>query len=135
MNSEERLIKVFFYGAYMDPDILFQKGVNPRSPEKVTVSGYKLKIGNMATLLRDASAKVSGMMYDLTHKELYDLYEGSGLDAYVREPVLAVTEGSESVPALCCNLLIPPLKEEFNESYYQTLREITMKLSIPLFDY
>ena len=69
-NSLNSLQEVFFYGLYMDPEILKSKGVEPRNPRIAIVKGYKLRIGNMATLLRSEGSEANGIVYSLTHSEI-----------------------------------------------------------------
>ncbi len=129
-NSENRLNDVFFYGLYMDPDVLKTKGVVPRNPRKAVAKGYRLRIGNMATLLREPNAEAHGIVYQLTHAEVHRLYGGSGLDAYVAEPIMVETEGHGKVAALCCNLLIPPAEGESNPEYQLKLTQCIQKLGV-----
>ena len=116
-NSKDRLNDVFFYGLYMDEEILKSKGVIPRNKRIAVANGYKLKIGNMATLLKDENSSAHGMLYSLTHAEIYQLYAGSGLDTYVSEAILVESEGKE-LAVLCCNLLEEPKEDESNEEYF-----------------
>jgi hypothetical protein len=116
INSQERLHNVFFYGLYMDPEILEQKGVIPRNPQVGIAEGYELRIGNKATLLRSSKKSASGMVYSLTHKEIDSLYWGAGLDEYAAEAIF-VKVGNETIPALCCNLITPPEEGESNPDY------------------
>lgn len=129
-NSKNRLNKVFFYGLYMDPEVLKAKGVEPRNPRKAVAHGYKLRIGKMATLLREVNAEAHGIVYDLTHDELNALYWGAGLEAYVAEALAVETEGGEEVVALCCNLLEPPGEEESNPEYLGKLIQCMKKLEV-----
>ena len=120
-NSQNRLQEVFFYGLYMDPKILESKGVNPRNPRVVKVKGYKLRIGKLATLLRDEGSEAYGIVYSLTHSEIYKLYTGSGLNEYVSESLMAYTRDNHILSVLCCNLLTPPEKDESNIEYENKL--------------
>jgi hypothetical protein len=45
---------VFFYGLFMDPDLLKDKGLNPGASEPAQLAGYGLKIGARATLVGTA---------------------------------------------------------------------------------
>lgn len=54
-NSNQRLNDVFFYGLYMDEEILKSKNVEPRNKRIAVVYDYKLRIGKMATLLSSFS--------------------------------------------------------------------------------
>jgi len=130
-NSKNRLNDVFFYGLYMDEEILKAKGVTPRNKRIAIANNYKLRIGNMATLLREESTKAYGLVYSLTHEEIYALYEGSGLDAYVSESLLVECEG-ENIPVLCCNLLEEPSSDDQNEEYFTKLKVCMKKYNLPI---
>lgn len=130
-KSAQRLHEVFFYGLYMGPEILKQKGVEPRNPRIATAHGYKLKIGNKATLLRDTGACAYGMVYSLTHAEIDSLYWGAGLTEYAAE-ALQVKVGSDDVVVLCCNLITPPEEDESNPEYQAKLSETMDRLGIEL---
>lgn len=122
---------MFFYGLYMDPEILRSKGVESRIPRKAKAEGYSLRIGNKATLLRDETSEVYGMLYSLTHAEIDSLYRGAGLEEYIAE-ALIVEVDKNSVAALCCNLLIPPAKDETNPEYETKLRQVMAFLELPV---
>lgn len=128
-NSKERLHDVFFYGLYMDPDILEQKGVVPRSPRKGYVDGFELRIGNKATLMRSTEKIAHGMVYALNHLEIDSLYRGSGLVEYAAEALLANSEG-KIIPVICCNLIIPPGENEANPEYEAKLKVAMKKLGL-----
>jgi len=129
-NSKERLHDVFFYGLYMVPEILEQKGVTPRNPRKGRLDDYELRIGSKATLLRAKGKTSYGMLYSLHHAEIYLLYQGAGLHEYAAEAV-AVHTGSATIPALCCNLISPPNENESNHDYTSKLKAAMKKLGLP----
>ena len=129
-NSENRLNDVFFYGLYMDPELLKARGVDPRNPRKATAKGYRLCIGKMATLLRGLESEAQGMVYSLTHDEINKLYSGAGLDMYVAEALVVETDTHEVLPVLCCNLLIPPAEDEANPEYFEKLLGCMNKLGL-----
>ena len=120
-NSINRLQEVFFYGLYMDPQILKSKGVEPRNSRIATAYGYKLRVGKYATLLRDEMSAANGIVYSLTHEEIEKLYAGSGLDMYVAEALMVETKDNSHLAVLCCNLLVPPLEGESNQEYFDKL--------------
>jgi len=120
-NSNQRLNDVFFYGLYMDEDILKSKGVKPRKKRKAVANGYALRLGNMATLLRKENAKAYGMVYSLTHEEIDILYKNSGLTQYVNEALMVELEDNSSIVTLCSVLLDEPKADERNDEYYQKL--------------
>ncbi|AOO64243.1 gamma-glutamylcyclotransferase family protein [Sulfurospirillum halorespirans] len=132
-NSGHRLHEVFFYGLYMDPEILTSKEVTPRNPRIATVKGYKLRIGKLATLLRDENSKASGIIYSLTHDEIDKLYKDSGFLAYVPESLTATTKDNATLSVLCCNLRVPPATGENNPEYLEKLTACMKKYNVPIF--
>mgnify|MGYP002713209820 CR=1 FL=1 len=133
-NSSQRLNDVFFYGLYMDEEILKSKNVEPRNKRTAVAHGYELRIGKMATLLRKKDAKAYGLVYSLTHDEIDTLYVKSGLTDYVAEAVMVEIDDKSSIAILCCNLLNPPKDDENNDEYYQKLKKCMEKYKLPLLD-
>jgi hypothetical protein len=129
-NSEGRLNEVFFYGLYMDPEVLEAKGVIARNPRKAVARGFRLRVGNLATLLRETDAEAHGLVYQLTHDEVNSLYWAAGLHAYVAEALEVELESGGSIPALCCNLLVPPGEDESNTDYLDKLVRCMKKLGL-----
>ncbi len=130
-NSIDRLVNTFFYGLYMDPEILRSKGIEIRNPKKVFVKNYTVRIGKMATMLREDSSVTYGMVYQLTHKEIFDLYEGSGITSYVKEALMAECDNGDMFPVICCNLLTPPHESESNDGYLKKLISCMERLELP----
>jgi len=85
----ERRVEAFFYGLYMDIDVLREAGVAPLAPRKAYVDGFALRIGQRATLLPSAGARAYGMLYTVTHTDLERLYTAPGLEQYRPEAVMA----------------------------------------------
>lgn len=122
-------VDVFFYGLYMDAELLASKGVKARDPRPVFVDDFALRIGQKATLLKTPGARAYGMLFALTHGEIQTLY--AGLEGYRPEPVLAQTLTGQAVPALCMNLLEPPASTEDNPEYASKLRVVLERLGFP----
>ena len=97
----DRRIDGFFYGLFMDSDILRQSQVRAVSPRRAYVDGYRLRIGRRATLVPTPGARAYGMVFALTHDELEKLYGAPGLEEYRPEAVLALSMEGDAVPALC----------------------------------
>ena len=103
----------------------------PSRKRPACVPGFALRIGQRATLLRIPDARVYGIVMELTHAEVEQLYSEASVRAYRPEAVLAeLTDGSR-VPALCFNLLVPPGPEEANSEYAAKLRELAHRLGLP----
>lgn len=127
----DRRIEVFFYGLFMDADILRDNGVQPEKPRQAFVDGFALRIGQRATLVPCGGLRVYGMLFALTHAEIDRLYGGPGLELYRPEAGLAVTLDGATTPALCYNLREQPRPEERNPEYAARLRRTLSALKFP----
>lgn len=126
-----RRITVFFYGLFMDADLLRSKGVAAARIRRAGVQNFALVIGRRATLVPLKGARSYGVLMDLTHDELAMLYSSSDLQCYHPEALVAQTFDAESVPALCYNLSEPPGPEDRNSAYAAQLRAVLAKLDMP----
>ena len=122
---------VFFYGLFMDADALRSKGAHPANVRPAAVSGYTIRIGNRATLVREPGSSAHGILMDLPRTEIDALYSGPGLEAYRPEPVVAEGPNGERTSALCFNLVTPPSPDEANREYADQLRELARRLGFP----
>lgn len=130
-NSKDRLHEVFFYGLYMDEEILKSKDIEIRNQRSAYLKNHELKIGKLATLNRVKNAKAYGMVYSLTHEEIYSLYEGAGLKQYIQEAVLVKTQDNKEVVALTCILLDDTNNGNTNEEYSSKLIKCMNKYNLP----
>lgn len=127
----DRRIAVFFYGLFMDVELLRAKGLQPGEPKLTIVVGSALRIGQRAALVPDPNGRAYGFTMELTHAEVERLYSDASVSAYRPEAVLAhFTDGSE-VAALCFNLVTPPGPGESNPQYAAQLREVAQRLQLP----
>ena len=123
--------EVFFYGLFMDPDVLRANGVEPGAGRRAHVDGFSLRIGARATLVPGANGCVRGMVYTLEPEALRSLYAKAGLEDYRPEGVLAWIEGDAPVPALCFRLAGAPAGHERNDEYARQLQAVLARLGFP----
>ena len=126
-----RRINVFFYGLFMDAELLRQKGVQPENPRRSGVRGYSLRLGKRATLVPDSRGRVHGMVMALTQDEIEQLYSDQSVRAYKPEAVLCDLEDGSRIPALCFTLPEPPPESERNPEYAAKLRDLAQRLQLP----
>jgi hypothetical protein len=126
-----RRVDVFFYGLFMDADLLRTKGANPGKIRPACAPGFALRIGQRATLLRNPDARAYGILMELTHDEIEKHYSETTVRAYRPEAVLCELEDGSQVPALCFNLVVPPDPEEANSEYAAKLRDVAHRLGLP----
>jgi Gamma-glutamyl cyclotransferase, AIG2-like len=127
----ERRIDAFFYGLFMDVEILREAGAAPLDPRRAYVDGFALRIGQRATLVPSAGGRAYGMLFALTHAELDRLYGAPGLEQYRPEAVLVRPLEGPPMPALCYNLREPPGPHERNPEYAARLQRALGKLGFP----
>src|SRR5260370_37486818 len=96
-----RRIEVFFYGLFMDADLLRRKGVEPVKIRPACAPGFALRIGQRATLLRIPDARAYAILMELTHDEIKQLYSEAGVLAYTPEAELLDVGDAAVVPGVC----------------------------------
>jgi hypothetical protein len=129
---ETRKIDGFFYGLFMDAEVLHQAGIQPSNFRRAYVDDFALRIGRRATLVPSPGARTYGMLVSLTHADMERLYSAAGLEAYRPEAVAAHVDEGKMVPALCYNLLQPPEPHERNPEYALRLRSTLENLGFPV---
>jgi hypothetical protein len=100
----EPRVWVFFYGSYMNVDVLRDVEVIPEQWEVARLFGFDIRIQPRANLVRSERDCVYGVMATLTHQELSRLYAHAKDvlgETYLPEPVLAKMIAGSWRPALC----------------------------------
>ena len=127
----DRCVDAFFYGLFMDRDVLRENGVAAANPRRAYVDDYELRLGRRATLVPFPGARAYGMLFALTHHELDALYAAPGLEDYRPEAVLARSLDGHAFPALCYNLRRTPGPGEADADYAARLRAALGRLDFP----
>jgi hypothetical protein len=126
-----KTIDVFFYGLFMDEDLLRAKSVQPQASRKAVVPGWRLAIGRRAMLLREFGAQAFGMVFAMTEEEAESLYAEPGLELYRPEPVIAGFEDGAFAEVTTFNLSDAPAAGEANPEYAAKLRAVLERLGFP----
>jgi hypothetical protein len=116
---------------FMDADLLRGKGINPINIRPASVPGFALRIAQRATLIAKVGARSYGILMELTHADIDQLYSEPSVKVYRPEAVLTELGDGATLPALCFNLIEPPRPEERNEEYAAKLRALAQKLRLP----
>lgn len=131
------LVWVFFYGGLINPEVMQQVGLNPRSQEIATLAGYELQIAPWVNLVPNPRGVVYGLLMLSSHRELKRVYEQLKA-TYFPFPVLAQDQDERLRPALCYlasdmqpgqadaahvqNLLRPAIRLGFPQWYIERIR-------------
>ncbi len=123
-------MNVFFYGLFMDEDLLAKKGISPSNAEVGYVDGFALRIGERATLIRSAGTRSYGVMMNITSDQANKLYAESSVTDYVPESVTVELLNGSKVEASCYNLPVDKVTGT-NKVYAQALLEVANRLGFP----
>lgn len=126
-----RRIDVFFYGLFMDADLLRAQGLHPGKPRFARLDDWALVIGNRATLVPRLGSQVYGVVMDLTQAELTPLYAEPSVADYRPEAVLLRMDDGSTIAALCYNLEIDEQGSETNRIYAAKLHALAERLGLP----
>jgi hypothetical protein len=125
-------VTVFFYGLFMDPELLEAQGFRPTDISRAYVDGFALRLGARATLVPSHEGRAYGTTMTLTHAEIDRLYSEPSVSAYRPEPVLTkrINDGAAQV-ALCFNLPTAPEEGTSNSDYAAKLQVVARKMGLP----
>lgn len=82
-------------------------------------------------MLRNPNGLAHGILMEITHAEIDQLYAEPTVQAYRPEAVLCELNDGSRIPALCFNLIEPPRPEEANSEYAAKLRGLASRLGLP----
>lgn len=124
------VMRIFFYGLFMDESLLSTKGITPTNKVIGYVEGFELRIGERATLFRQPGGRTYGVVMDILPSDARDLYSEDSVADYLPEPVTVETLDGSRLDATCYNL--PPDKVTgTNKEYAESLIEVATKLKLP----
>lgn len=121
---------VFFYGLFMDDDILINKGFKPSNKKLAFANGYGLRIGEKATLVKSASEISYGIVMDLNEDEIEHLYSSPGVSDYEQEQIEVTDKDGNTYKVECYNLPISKLSGS-NKEYAKSLSIAAQKMGLP----
>ena len=124
-------MNIFFYGLFMDEDLLRNHGLHPSSPRRARLDGFRLHIGQRATLVREDGQAVYGMVMNLSDQEAEQLYAQPSVADYRPEDVSARLDDGSPVKAVCYNLPADAVTADSNQEYANKLHKLAATLGFP----
>ena len=126
----DRTIKVFFYGLFMDETLLASKGIRPTLSSFAYVEGFRLHIGERATLLPAQDSRSYGVLMEVTADQAARLYSDQSVRDYVAEHVVVHLRDEVRVSAVCYNLPASRVSGT-NPEYAAALLALATRLRMP----
>ena len=93
--------KIFFYGSFMDREILRNQGVVPKAFENAELKNWNITFSPMATLVPSEGDSVYGTIAELSPDEVRMLYARDDLKHYNPVDVIVSTDRNKRVAAQC----------------------------------
>jgi hypothetical protein len=97
----EPTVWVFFYGSFINLNVLQQAGYTPERLEVARLNGFDIRIQPLANLVHSDQHCVYGIVAPATHEQLRRLYSQEWVGTYLPEPVLVQTLDGKWRPAFC----------------------------------
>ncbi len=123
-------MRVFFYGLFMDETLLATKGLRPGNARVGFVDGFRLRIGDRATLVRDPKGRSYGVLMDISAAEATALYADRSVADYQPESVSVQLMDGPPLDATCYNLPVDKATGA-NRQYAEALLSIARNLGFP----
>lgn len=99
------MTKIFFYGLFLDPSHLRGQGLHPEVLGPAKLPGFRIHIGERATLIRSEADTAFGVVMSLNEDEAKALYAEPSVQEYRRESVsVNLLATGEKLQADCYNL-------------------------------
>ncbi len=123
---------VFFYGLFMDPELLQKAGLTPSIPVVAELQDYKLVIGERATLIPKHGTSCWGTIMQLDTQELDDLYAEPSVKDYQAVSVDCII-GEDSYCTVDVYILPEdyPLQPPKDSGYIDQLVQVSKKVNLP----
>jgi len=125
-----QIVSAFFYGLYMDTDLLKSLGFHPVAAHKAVLRSYALDLFGPAKIVPRTGGIVWGNIVTLPGKDLIAMYSFEATRAYAPETV-EVTDGDGNPISVCCYNLPKSDRDPFNHEYYEKLILTLKKLDFP----
>lgn len=123
-------MKIFFYGLFMDEDILRNKGIHISDQQTGFLKDHTIKITERANLVSSMGDKVFGSVMEISEDDVKQLYSQPDVSEYFPEEFSIVTDTGETVTATC--YILPHTDGTLmNQAYAKALYELAERKKFP----
>ncbi|MBO3698090.1 gamma-glutamylcyclotransferase family protein [Roseivirga sp. E12] len=123
-------MEVFFYGLFMDLNILSKNGIEASNIRKGYLDNYTLKIGNRASLIPSKHKRSYGLVMSVDKNAIQSLYAEASVADYIPEDVVITLNSGDTMEGVCYNLPAESLTGT-NASYAKSLHSLAESLDFP----
>ena len=128
-----KMVTAFFYGLFLDPEILVKLGYTPNNVQIAKLNNYQLIIGERANLIRSDSNHVWGNLIDLSQNDINALYSEKSVADYKKQTVSCIAQRDNKT--VTADVYILPegyaMKPAENSDYTKKLYSICQKYNFP----
>lgn len=124
------MIDGFFYGLYMDSDLLVTLGYKPSHPRLGNLNGFRIDLRGPIKLIPDSGKSAWGMIFTLPEANLQAMYSGPNTKDYQPYTMMAKTSDGAEVRVQCYNL-DPIPGAQLNREYLDKLIVVARKAMLP----
>ncbi len=125
-------IPAFFYGLFMDPELLYDQGLCPSTHSIAKLADYKFILGERASMVPQSGDEAWGTIMFLDQFELDRLYGEPSVKDYRPTNVVCEDHVGDRIPAKTYILPLDyPLNPPETSEYAQKLLGICKKLGLP----
>jgi hypothetical protein len=122
--------RIFFYGLFMDEALLVRKGLHPTTLGRAVLPGFRIHIGDRATLVPTDRSRAYGVVMQLAAGEVRALYSDPSVSEYQPVAVRArFLDTGKTVEADCYNLPPRIVRAGANPAYAVQLSELVRALA------
>lgn len=123
-------IPVFFYGLFMDEDLLQGQNLTPENGRIAEVRDHDIRIGRRAFVVAEPGMSLWGVVFDLPRDQVEQIYSQPGVRDYQPVSVQARTQGGDTLEASCYNLPDGDAPRE-DDAYLDKLIALCRQLEFP----
>ncbi len=120
----------FFYGLYMDEDVLRSLNIEPKVPRVARIDGFDLDLRGAVKAIPCAGQSVWGIIFELSQADVHRMYSGPKTRLYTPSVVRARTDQGEELAVTCYNQ-VEDATAEFNVDYFEKLMPVMEKANLP----
>lgn len=121
---------VFFYGLFMDEDLLRGQGLTPENGRITELRDHDIRIGLRAYVVSEPGTSLWGVIFDLPRDQVEQLYSGPGVQDYKPVSVQVHSQDGDVLEAQCYNLPDGEAPRE-DDVYLDKLIAVCRRLELP----